>query len=70
MRAVYLSAAVAIVAGASGTAYAASALANGLEELPRHWWSSFPLASIAVGLILALLAWGVPRLAGREAGPS
>jgi hypothetical protein len=56
---------VAVVLGAVSLfalGYAVNDLADGITEVPHHWWSSAPL----LGLGAALALWAAPRLLGRR----
>ena len=63
MRTLVAASAVLIAVGLFGTGWAVGQLQDGAAELPRHWWSSAPVALTALGATLALLAWAAPRLA-------
>jgi hypothetical protein len=36
--------------------YAVAGLADGIAELPRHWWSVAPLGGLLASLVLVLIA--------------
>jgi hypothetical protein len=54
MRTLYVTAALVVAAGVAGTVWAVGELRNGVSELPQHWWSSAPVALVALGLTLML----------------
>jgi cytochrome bd-type quinol oxidase subunit 2 len=41
-----------VVLGLVGLAWSIPLLAGGIEELPRHWWSTLPAALVVVGVAL------------------
>jgi hypothetical protein len=67
MRTLVTASAILIATGLFGTGWAVGQLRDGATELPQHWWSSAPVALIALGATLALIAWATPRLARNSA---
>ena len=70
VRALYVSAAALVAIGVLGIAWAVPQLADGVAELPRHWWSSIPVALVALGAALAAIAWFLPGRARRRSRPA
>jgi hypothetical protein len=56
MRTLVAISALLVAAGIAGTWWAVGQLADGATELPQHWWSTAPLALVALGLALGLTA--------------
>lgn len=44
-----------------GLGYAVTELAEGLTELPRHWWSVLPLVGLFLGALLGITAFRVSK---------
>lgn len=51
---------VLIVVGSVGGVWANTGLAQGIIEIPGHWWSTLSIAPALVGAVLARLSWPTP----------
>jgi hypothetical protein len=66
MRSLRVTAVALAVLGLGGAAWATPQLAHGVGEIPMHWWSSLAVLPLAVGIVLAVVAWR-PRRHDRPA---
>jgi sulfite exporter TauE/SafE len=64
MRIVWLLAYTLIGVGVAAIGWATGQLADGVREIPSHWWSTLACAPLAVGVALAAVSWRLhPRRA-------
>jgi hypothetical protein len=58
MRPLWIVAAALVALGLAGAAWATPQLADGVAEIPGHWWSTLAVMPLVVGLALAAgLVW-------------